>query len=69
MEENIYSGLFDFVMYFIEPFSGVLDDKAYYMLVSSSAQIIFTLFISAILSAMFGAFGYLIGTKRGGKRG
>lgn len=67
--EETYGGLFDFIMYFLEPFGKILSTQQYNILVASCAQVVFALFIGAILSAMFGAFGYLLGTKRGGKRG
>lgn len=67
--DETYSGLFDFLMYFLKPFGEILSTQQYNIVVASCAQVILILFVSGIISAMFGAFGYLLGTKRGGKRG
>lgn len=70
MENNeMYSGFYDFLIYFLEPFKNVLSGQQYQILLAGVAQTLFVLFIAAIVSAMFGAFGFLLGTKRGGKRG
>lgn len=67
--KELYSGFYDFLTYFLEPFADVLSGQQYQILLCGVAQTLFIIFIAAIVSAMFGAFGYLLGTKRGGKRG
>lgn len=70
MDNNeMYSGFYNFLIYFFKPFESILSKQQYQILLCGVAQTLFVIFIAAIVSAMFGAFGYLLGTKRGGKRG
>ena len=70
MDNNeMYSGFYNFLIYFLKPFESILSKQEYQILLCGVAQTLFIIFIAAIVSAMYGAFGYLLGTKRGGKRG
>lgn len=65
MEES--NTLFQIIRMFIAPF--VFPTQIRMLLESNLCQVILTLLFAGIISAMYGAFGYLLGTKRGGKRG
>lgn len=62
-----YSGLFDFVMWFLSPFADVLTSQEFGYLVTSCTVFLFTLCIGGIISAMFGAFSALAALRGRGK--
>lgn len=68
MEENIFNSLYDFVMVILEPFAAVLSDIEYERLVSAFALTIMTIFVSGLVSAVWGCFGALAALRRS-KRG
>lgn len=65
MEES--NTLFQIIRMFTGPFG--FPDQIRLCLESGLCQTVLTLLFAGIISAMYGAFGYLLGTRKGGKRG
>lgn len=67
-ETSIFMSFYDFVLYFLEPFAESLSDTQYQIMVSRVAETVFFLFVSGLISAVWGCFGALAALRRA-KRG
>lgn len=62
-----YTGLYDFIMWFLSPFAQIMSSQSFEYLVNSCTIFIFTLCIGGLISAMFGAFSALAAIRGRGK--
>lgn len=62
-----YTGLYDFIMFFLSPFADVLSGQEFAYLVNACTIFIFTLCVGGIISAMFGAMSALAAVRGRGK--
>lgn len=67
-ETSIFMDFYEFVLYFLEPFADSLSDTQYQIMLSRVAEIVFFLFVSGLISAVWGCFGALAALRRA-KRG
>lgn len=62
------TNFYDFIMYFLLPFEEYMSDTQFNIMVSSVCSGVLMLFISGLVSAVWGCFGALTALRRS-KRG
>lgn len=59
--------LFDYVMYFLAPFSDVMSENQFGIMCSNVAYLLISVFVGGFISAIFGGLSALLNfNKRGG---
>ena len=67
-EPSLFIDFYEFIMYFLEPFAETMSDTQFSIMVSRVAECVFFLFVSGLISAVWGCFGALAALRRA-KRG
>lgn len=68
MNEDVTSWLYNFVNYFLSPFSDYLSYVSYQILIQRIIEGVFVIFVSGCVSALWGCFGAITALRRS-KRG